>query len=89
MPGIIAPPSGTLITGLTYLRLALKDSAGYTITDGSLDPDKSAISGDWTTVSIPLSGSTKKIASVTFYMDINAQDIPLDQRMTFYIDNIR
>jgi len=89
MPGLIALPSGTLITGLTYLSIALKDSAGYTITDGSLDPGKAAVSGKWMTVSIPLSGTTKKIASITFYMDINDQDIPLDQRMTFYIDNFR
>ena len=89
MPGLIALPSGAVITGLTYLRIVLKDSAGYTITDASLDPGKAAISGEWTTVSIPLSGSTKKISSITFYMNINDQDIPLDQRMTFYLDNIR
>jgi len=74
-----------------YVSLRVKDSDGVIILDERIDPEGSISPLSWTTRSFALvEPHARSIAAIEFYVDMSASamNIPWDQRLTIWLDNL-
>ena len=84
-PDVVYTPSGVYRSATDFVHLRL--IAGSTIIYDS--PLPSALTPyAWTTVGVSVTGTGFTEVTPVFYVDAHAADIPWDQRIRFYLDNI-
>ncbi len=84
-PDSLYTPSGLYrsATDFVYLRLILGNTILY---DAPLPQSLPVYT--WSTIAVSLSGMNVTGVTPEFYVDAHAKDIPYDQRIVFYLDNI-
>ncbi len=81
-PDLVYTPSGAYRSATDYVHLRLL-SGSTTVYDAPLPSNLPAYA--WSTVAVPVSGTT---VTPMFYVDARTSDIPWDQRIVFFLDDI-
>ncbi len=81
-PEAVYTPSGRYRSATDFVNVRLTNN-GVVFYDSALPQSLPAF--QWSTISIPITGT---YVLVSFYVNKNTSDIPYDQRITFYLDNM-
>ena len=84
-PDVVYTPSGAYRSSTDFVHLSLL-ADGTVIYDSPLPASLPPYS--WSTISIPVSGTTFTEVTPVFSIDAHANDIPWDQRIRIYLNNI-
>lgn len=85
-PEVVYTPSGQYRSATDFVHIRLFGN-GTTVYDSPLPSSLPPYS--WSTVGISVSGSAFTEVTPVFYIDAHASDIPWDQRIVFYLDNVK
>jgi len=81
---------GNMTAASKYVSLRIKDGSGQVTLDTRLDAEGKLAPMKWRALRFPLEKSLDgKIKSIEFYVDMTIEDIPWDQRLNLWVDNIR
>jgi len=81
-PEVVYTPSGIYKSATDFVHVRLTTNE-FILYDAPLPQSLPVF--QWSTVSVPITGSD---VLISFYINKNTPDIPYDQRITFYLDNI-
>jgi agarase len=84
-PDVVYTPSGLYRSSTDFVHLRLINN-GTILYDSPLPQSLPAYS--WSAVGVSVSGTTFTEVTPVFYVDAHASDIPWDQRITFFLDNV-
>jgi hypothetical protein len=81
---------GNLTVASKYISLRMKDSDGKVVLDTRLDQEGKQPVMKWMPVSVGLDRPvTGRIPTIEFCLDMTIEDIPWDQRLNIWVDNLR
>lgn len=80
--------TSTIVPSSKYVHFRMVDRSGGVVADAPVDPEGTLPIGQWSTVSIRLSGRRFEVVRIEFYVKCGAQKLTWDERVFFNIDNL-
>lgn len=80
--------TGAIVPSTKYVRFRMVDASGNVAADQAIDAAGTLPVGQWSTVTISLTGPRYQINRLEFYVQCGATRLTWDERVFFNIDNI-
>lgn len=80
--------TATIVPSSKYVWFRMVDLSGNVVADQAVDPNGVLPIGQWSTVTVPLSGRRCQVTRIEFYVKAGASKLTWDERVFFNIDNL-
>ena len=89
MPARATDVKGEMTVASKYIAVRVIDAADNVILDARIDAAGSLEAEKWEKASFGLLDHAPEIKTIEFYVDMSISDIPWDQRLVIWVDNIK
>jgi len=80
--------TSAIVPSTKYVRFRMVDLGGNVAADQAVDPSGTLPIGQWSTITVPLSGNRSQVSRLEFYVRMSADKLVWDERVNFNIDNL-